>query len=147
MAQFKPQKPLTFADEARCSKNDGLCDTLLRRQYACPISSKCHSGTDVQTNNANEQKRPPLDAGNLSQPTPSQDVRTWDDYYPGRTSLLPWDVWKLRLMRALTARLPSLSLHSPHGRFLTQWLRTHGCPQVIFGLLRKCGVVSFSVSF
>ena len=42
--------------------------------------------TAVQTcrqNNANEPKRPPLDAGDLSQPTPSPDVGTWDDYYLG----------------------------------------------------------------
>ena len=33
------------------------------------------------------RKRPPLKAGNLSRPTPSTDVRTWDDDYPGRPHL------------------------------------------------------------
>jgi hypothetical protein len=28
LAQFKPQKSLTFADEARCIKNESLCDIL-----------------------------------------------------------------------------------------------------------------------
>jgi hypothetical protein len=28
LAHFKPQKALTFAAEARCIKNEGLCDTL-----------------------------------------------------------------------------------------------------------------------
>jgi hypothetical protein len=74
LAQFKPQKSLTFAVEGKCIKNDGLCDTLWRRQYACPVNSRCHSGTDVPTNNANEPKRPPLDAGDLSWPTPSPFV-------------------------------------------------------------------------
>ena len=49
------------------------------RSLSCPLptfSSICP-----------EADLPPLDAGDLSQPTPSPDVRTWDDYYPGRAHL------------------------------------------------------------
>src|ERR1700726_956985 len=42
---------------------------------------------ESRQNNTNKPKRPPLDAGGLSQPTPSPDVRTWDDFYPGRAHL------------------------------------------------------------
>ena len=51
-----------------CSENRGFWDAFGDSNMPALSAAESHSGTDVPTNNANERKRPPLDAGDLSQP-------------------------------------------------------------------------------
>jgi len=41
LPQFKPQKSLTFAVEARCIKNVGFCDSLSREDCAIHERQSC----------------------------------------------------------------------------------------------------------
>jgi hypothetical protein len=59
--------------EVNPGREDGLSIPDLRQRHPdgnmpALSAAESRSGTDVPTNNANERKRPPLDAGDLSQP-------------------------------------------------------------------------------